>query len=508
MKFFSFILLFLFTATQAFAGAAIDGCSNVYSQLVFDAKTQNILSETRAGKIAYPASLTKLMTLYLTFQALKAGKIKLDDEIIVSQRGEEISAINRNTTLHLKEGNKITVEQAIKGSIVKSFNEASVSLAEAVAGDEWNFVRKMNEKAFELGMFNTSFRNSTGFHEDGQYTTAYDLARLTIALRRDFPQYYPLFALRTFEYKGRKFETHNHVLLEYKGAEGMKTGYTRASGFNLISVAAKPFDRKSARHITNNQKSQEMEDRVISIVMGCSSVKSRDNFTKKLLNQGFDNIRSFEKNSIVSKINSGFDYEEKKVVKLGNEMEKLDVVGEGLENEAGKGEVGVEKTEVKAGKSEVEVEKSEVKAGKSQLDGGEKNEVEKFEVEDENLKVESGEGEFGKGIGGEKVAVEKVKIFNKKSKLENKEFKFEGGKLELGVEKLELENEKSKLEIKKSKSEAKKSKSETKKSKPEIKKSKSENKKSKPEAKKSKAGNKKSKAKKKEEKAKTKRAIS
>jgi D-alanyl-D-alanine carboxypeptidase len=481
MKFFSLIFLLLFTANQAFAGVAIAGCGNVYSQLVFDAKTQNILSETRSDKIAYPASLTKLMTLYLTFEALKAGKIKLDDEIIVSQRGEEISAINRNTTLHLKEGDKITVEQAIKGSIVKSFNEASVSLAERVAGDEWQFVRMMNDKAFALGMFNTSFRNSTGFHEDGQYTTAYDLARLTIALRRDFPRYYPLFALRTFEYKGRKFQTHNHVLLEYKGAEGMKTGYTKAAGFNLISSAVKkPFEKKSTKksrkkdmHITNNRESQELEERVISIVMGCPSVKSRDNFTKKLLDSGFDNIKSFGKNALVSKVNSGFNYDDVEVEKLEFEVEKADMVSEEME---------------------IEFDKSVIlKKGAEPLSAGFKVEEERAEIEIKNPKTDKKkfelkkvEAEVGEDLKGEKVK-EKSPIKKENASSKSKKSEVKKGKVEAKVKKPEAKkgkggvkkNADKKLEVKKKskvkKTELKKKKSEAKKS--QLKKEKRETKK-------------------------------
>lgn len=481
MKFFSLTFLLLFISQQSFAGAAIAGCSNVYSQLVFDAKTQNILSETRSDKIAYPASLTKLMTLYLTFEALKAGKIKLDDEITVSQRGEEISAINRNTTLHLKEGSKITVEQAIKGSIVKSFNEASVSLAEAVAGDEWSFVRLMNEKALELGMFNTSFRNSTGFHEDGQYTTTYDLARLTIALRRDFPGYYPLFSLRTFEYRGRKFETHNHVLVEYKGAEGMKTGYTKAAGFNLISSAVKkPFEKKSAKksgkkdmHITNNRESQDLEDRVISIVMGCASVKSRDNFTKKLLDSGFDNIKSFGKNALVSKVNSGFNYDDAEVEKLEFEVEKADVVSEEMEIEFDKSVIVKEGVKpVSEGFEPVE-EQVEVEIKNPKI------EKKKFELKSDDLQV-------GEDLKGEKVGKKvKEKSVVKKENLQSKPKKSEvkKGKVKVEIKKPETKKGKGKAknsaEVKKKKFEVKKTElkkkktTESKKEKSEVKKSQS-----------------------------------
>ena len=267
-----------------------EGCSDVYSYLIFDAKTGNILSENRSEKLAYPASLVKLMTVYLTFEAIEAGKIRPSDVVEISGRGEEISKVNKITTLHLKEGDKISIRQAIRGTIVKSFNEAAVTLAEAVAGNEWEFARLMNKKAFELGMFNTSFRNATGLHEEGQYTTSYDLARLVIALRRDFPGYYPLFRMKEFEFAGVKYETHNHVLLDYDGAEGMKTGFTSASGFNLISTA-----KKSNR-------------RIVSVLLSCSTSSDRDDFTKELLDKSFANLRDKNNAKIRNQILDKFNY--------------------------------------------------------------------------------------------------------------------------------------------------------------------------------------------------------
>ncbi len=281
---------------------AQDGCSDVNSYLLFDAKNRDILSEKYSDKISYPASLTKLMTLYLTFEALQKKQINLSDEIIVSSRTAEASNVNKVNTLKLKEGDKITVEQAIKAVIVKSMNGAAVALAEKVAENEWNFARKMNEKAFALGMYNTSFRNATGLHEDGQYTTAHDLARLVIALRGDFLEFYPLFSLKEFQYGDKKFTTHNNVLLEYEGAEGLKTGFTSVAGHNLISAASK-----------NNE-------RVISIVMGCKTLELRDIFTKKLLDNGFANIKS---NNILSRINIAFNYDEKQKEKTRAYQEKM-----------------------------------------------------------------------------------------------------------------------------------------------------------------------------------------
>jgi D-alanyl-D-alanine carboxypeptidase len=176
--------------------------------------------------------------------------------------------------------------------IVKSFNEAAVTLAEEVGGNEWNFVRLMNKKASELGMINTSFRNASGLHAEGQYTTSYDLARLAIAIKHDFPQYYRLFTLKEFKYRDTKYKTHNHVLIDYKGAEGMKTGFTNASGFNLIT-SAKRQDR-----------------RIISILLGCATQQRRDKLTKELLNESFENLEKSKINPKLGvKLSKVFNYD-------------------------------------------------------------------------------------------------------------------------------------------------------------------------------------------------------
>lgn len=288
------IAILIFVTISASALAQETGCNNEYSSLVISEKTGEILYEKRSDKFSYPASLVKMMTLYLTFEALEKKHLTLNHELTVSAYGEEIAKVNVNNTLHLKEGSKITVKEAIEAVIVKSFNEAAVTLAEGVSGSEWEFVRKMNQKALELGMINTSFRNASGLHEEGQYTNSYDLARLAIALQKNFPQYYHFFALKKFTYRGEKYETHNHVLLEYKGAEGMKTGFTKMSGFNLVSSAKKK------------------NERVISIVLGCPSYKSRDRLTKELLDICFKKIHEKKNANPLTKLNlKGFDYCEK-----------------------------------------------------------------------------------------------------------------------------------------------------------------------------------------------------
>lgn len=261
-----FFLLLIFTKS-----AIAEECSsNNYSALVINSDSKAVLFEDNADKIIYPASLTKLMTIYLVFEAIKDNKIGIDQTLIASKQAEETSAINKTNTLGLKEGDKVSVKQAIEGSLVKSYNELTIMLAEAIAGDEWQFARKMNAKAKDLGMHFTNFRNASGLDNYGQYTTDEDLAKLVLALRKNFPEYDSYFSLKKFTYKKEIYKTHNEILLKYKGADGMKTGFTNKAGYNLIASASR--DGK----------------RVVSIVTGCESSGKRYELTKDLLNKAFE----------------------------------------------------------------------------------------------------------------------------------------------------------------------------------------------------------------------------
>ena len=265
--------MFLYIQKASYA----DGCAEKYSLLIFDEKESRILLEERAENIIYPASLTKIMTAFLAFEALEDNKIKSDQKIYISEYAEEISAYNKVNSLHLKAGDVVSVEEAIEGMIVKSFNEMSVALAELIAGDEWNFARMMNKKAEELGMKNSHFLNSSGIHEAGQYSTAYDLARLFLAIEKKFPQYRHYFLLKEFVYNRVKYKTHNHFLLDYKGANGFKTGFTNAAGFNLMASAKK-----------NGQQ-------IDSVLVGCESRQKRDEFSKALFDRVFSTSHNHEK---------------------------------------------------------------------------------------------------------------------------------------------------------------------------------------------------------------------
>jgi D-alanyl-D-alanine carboxypeptidase len=295
-KFLAVIFSIYFFSTTC--ARAEEGCSDVYSLAVFEEESGKIIFEKRAEIYAYPASLAKMMTLYLVFEALENKKLQPEQMLTVSDRGAEIAKVNKYSTTHLALGEQISVRDLIRAVIVKSFNEAAVTLAEAVSGDEWSFARLMNEKAVELGMNHTSFRNSTGLHAEGQYTTSFDLARLARRIKQDFPKYYYLFSLREFSFRDVEYKTHNHVLVEYDGAEGMKTGFTKASGFNLVS-SAKRGDK-----------------RLFLALMGCASYQKRDEFVKKILDEAFEKVgqsRNDEnKNSDgFFALSQGFNYDKK-----------------------------------------------------------------------------------------------------------------------------------------------------------------------------------------------------
>lgn len=280
MKRIVFFLSLIFAAIIS-SGPALAQCNNFCSTLVFDDKTNQILFEKRADAIIYPASLTKMMTAYLVFEALEDGHLSLSQHLTISANAQDVGNVNKINTLKLKEGEQITVEEALKGMLVKSFNEDATALAEAVAGDEWHFAQLMNQKAKKLKMNNTNFRNASGLHEEGHYTTSYDLARLVNALEKDFLQYRKYFSLKEFSYNGTKYLNTNHLLVDYKGVDGFKTGFTSAAGFNLVASAKRDVARVNV------------------IVTGCESYQKRDEYVKILLDEGFKEIERKNSEAIV-----------------------------------------------------------------------------------------------------------------------------------------------------------------------------------------------------------------
>src|SRR5581483_5625114 len=214
----------------------------------------------------HPASLTKIMTLYLLFERLDAGKIKLDTEMPVSRHASEQDP----TKLGLMPGQTIRVEDAIKGLVTRSANDAAVVIAEALGGEEDDFARMMTRKAHMLGMSKTVYRNASGLPDDEQVTTARDQATLGRAIQDRFPRYYRYFSTASFTFRGHSIANHNHLLGSVEGVDGIKTGYTRASGFNLVTSM-----RRGNRHL-------------VGVVMGGHSAGSRDAIMRNLLAENLE----------------------------------------------------------------------------------------------------------------------------------------------------------------------------------------------------------------------------
>ena len=202
-----------------------------YAGIVIDANSGKVLYSDRADAKRHPASLTKIMTLYLLFERLVAGKLKLDSRLKVSKHASRQSP----TKLGLKPGQTIKVEDAILGLVTRSANDAAVVIAEAIAGDEDDFARLMTRKARALGMKHTVYKNASGLPNKKQITTARDQARLGRAIQDRFPKYYRYFSRRSFTFRGKRIGNHNKLLGSVRGVDGIKTGFIRASGFNLVA---------------------------------------------------------------------------------------------------------------------------------------------------------------------------------------------------------------------------------------------------------------------------------
>jgi D-alanyl-D-alanine carboxypeptidase len=252
-----------FAANRAAAGAQY--FAPHFSDIVIDAQTGQILDENDADRPNYPASLTKMMTLYLTFEALEQGKITLNDYFTVSLHAARMAP----SKIDLQPGERIQVHNLILGIVTKSANDAAVTVGENMAGSEDAFAERMTAKAHQLGMTNTTFRNASGLPNPGQITTARDLSKLARALWHDFPKEYAFFATEEFVYRDVLYETHNHLMHEFEGMDGIKTGYIHASGFNLAASAMR-----------NGR-------RLIGVIMGGTSAHGRDMQMAQLLEAGF-----------------------------------------------------------------------------------------------------------------------------------------------------------------------------------------------------------------------------
>jgi D-alanyl-D-alanine carboxypeptidase len=251
-----FFLIVIFTTSQSFAKKAA---------IVIDFDTKEVLFEVNANTKNYPASLTKIMTLYILFDQLKKNQITNQTQLKVSR----IATSRSPSKLYLEEGSTIKVEDAIMALIIKSANDVATVVAESISGTEREFAKLMTRYARDLGMANTTFKNASGLPNRAQLTTARDISILSHALISNFPEKYELFNTQKFTYSGKIYKTHNKLMLSYEGADGIKTGYIRASGFQLAFSAVR------------NDK------RLIGVIFGGDSGNQRDKSLKIIMDKEF-----------------------------------------------------------------------------------------------------------------------------------------------------------------------------------------------------------------------------
>ncbi|WP_311065990.1 D-alanyl-D-alanine carboxypeptidase [Halomonas sp. DWK9] len=248
-----------------FMGSTSAHANPRYAGIVVDLENGEVLYAENVDEPRYPASLTKMMTLYLTFEALENGTLSINQPLPVSAQAAAMPA----TKLWLSAGSSIPVDTAIRALAVRSANDVAVVVAEALGGSEQRFANLMTAKARELGMNATTFRNASGLPDDQQITTARDMLTLSVRVMQDFPQYYHYFGLQEFTYRGTRHTSHNRLVRDYPGADGLKTGFIRASGFNVATTA-----------VHNGR-------RMVAVVMGGFSSSSRDTHMADLLDRSF-----------------------------------------------------------------------------------------------------------------------------------------------------------------------------------------------------------------------------
>lgn len=259
--------------------AAPANASSKHAAIVIDANTGKTLHESSADQLRYPASLTKMMTIYMLFEGLASGKLKKSTRIPVSA----YAAGRPPSKLGLKAGQSVTVETAIYALVTKSANDVASAVGEYLGGSEEGFGRIATAKARALGMSRTTFRNPHGLPNPAQVTTARDMARLGMALREHYPQYYGVFSTRSFTYGKRRMGNHNRLLGKVEGVDGIKTGYTRASGFNLVSSV------KSGNR------------RIVAVVLGGKSGASRNAEMAALIRKYMPKASSGSKGQLIAR---------------------------------------------------------------------------------------------------------------------------------------------------------------------------------------------------------------
>ncbi|MGB1871769.1 MAG: serine hydrolase [Candidatus Puniceispirillaceae bacterium] len=254
-----------------------------YAAIVIEESSGRVLFARNADKSRYPASLTKIMTLYLLFEELESGRVSMSTRMPVSR----VAASRSPSKLYLRPGQSISVKDAIFALITKSANDVATVVAEQLSGTEREFGKRMTRKARALGMNRTTFRNASGLPNRQQRSTARDMARLAIAVRRDFPQYFGFFSTTSFRWKGQKFGNHNKLLTKYSGTDGIKTGYINASGFNLVATV----ERAGVR--------------LIGVVFGGRTGRTRDAHMVKILDKSFKRVKPADIRTQLTPVRSG-----------------------------------------------------------------------------------------------------------------------------------------------------------------------------------------------------------
>ena len=250
------------------------------ASLIVDIQTNQVLYAHNANLPAYPASLTKLMTVYLIFEAIENQKLSLTDQFIASKTAQA----QIGSRLGLREGDVITVKELVLALIVRSANDAAIVAAEALASTEAEFVRQMNFRTRVLGMKDTVFKNASGLPDPEQVTTARDLAVLAVAIQKRYPRHFHLFSVKTFSYKNRDYKTHNHFTNNYAGAHGLKTGFTCNAGYNLVTLVRR-----------NKQQ-------LIGVVLGEESSKQRDILMASLMDKALEKSMKVDKNLTLDRL--------------------------------------------------------------------------------------------------------------------------------------------------------------------------------------------------------------
>lgn len=243
---------------------ALTSVAQANPKMVIDVRTGKVISHQDAFRKWYPASLTKLMTAYLAFSAMKTGRLSPDTQVVMSKKAADQPA----SKMYFKPGSELTLDSALKLLLIKSANDVAVAIAETVGGTNENFVAQMNAQAARLGMSSTHFINANGLPGKGQYTTARDLAVLALILKREFPEYSTYFSLEGVSTGKKNYANYNMLVGRFQGADGMKTGFICASGFNQVSSASR-----------NGRQ-------VISVVLGADSLAGRTEQSAELLQMG------------------------------------------------------------------------------------------------------------------------------------------------------------------------------------------------------------------------------